>query len=116
MPHSGAGAMGHEVEQPGVRRTKQKGLDFSDGGRDVQPEIRRFGGHLCFPSRSTAALMSGGKSRSSRSGSRFSFRIRSEALAMVKDLMSNWGVTSAHWSGMETGAPGSGRALNGATM
>ena len=49
MPHSRAGAMRHDVEQPGVRRTKQKGLDVSDGGRDMQSEIRRFGGHLSLP-------------------------------------------------------------------
>src|SRR6187397_211948 len=38
--------MGHDVEQPGVRRTQQKSLDFSDRGRNLEPEVRRFSGHL----------------------------------------------------------------------
>ena len=60
--------------------------------------------------------MSGASVSTGSIGSVFSFLSRASMFAMVNSRGSSFGVTSLHSSGVDTGAPGSGRTLKGATI
>ena len=78
----------------------------------VTPSSAYFISACSLPS---AAARSGTTSSTSTSGSALSFLNRSGAVLMVCFLMSSRLFTSRHARGIDTGAPGSGRTLNGAT-
>jgi hypothetical protein len=43
MSHASAGAVRHDIEQPGIWRTKQEGGYVTNGVTDVKAQVGRFG-------------------------------------------------------------------------
>ena len=147
VPHPGAGAVGEDVDGPGIVGPEEDGGHVADAVANVEPELVH---HPCHPEGSEGSCQSSRHSRArslaalgmtawsltaappSTSPAQprdpasarapppkdpcFSFRIRSGTVLIVCFRMSSRGLTSRHASGTETGAPGSGRTLNGATI
>src|SRR5215210_4657680 len=118
MPHAGPGAVRQDVKQ--VRIT---GPVEQSGDRALVRQIDfqiccRTDHHNRYPrscSRPMAPARSGDVVSTSPSGSSLSLFMRAGALSIVKLLTSRPALTSFHLSGIDTGAPARGRALNGAT-
>ena len=123
VPHAGAGAVGQHVEHPGVRRAEQ---DAGHACRCRSPTSMSRSPWLApSPSRPTPAPPCSLPSAARQVGHQLEHlrqRIRLELLHPLRHRLDACaagcracGSPPARSSGTDTGAPGSGRTLNGAT-